>query len=674
MGRLPKAAQQAISLGRVDPGSAFTGTPDMLAGIVSSADRLAGNIIQKKREYEEVEEQKQQALSTIKMNRAVVDMSREMDALHDKIAMDYQGNPATGEEVYRKSAEEIRAKYENEYAEDPRLLAQFSGVSSGVMRNFDSKVGSWKSSQEIVNATSDYRTAQEGIIEMAGNSGSLAELQKHLKAIEDNGVTAGPWLMKDGKDVALDIRNNKTQAVRQFIYGQLENTPEKALEYLDDPVIDAHLTESEATDLRRQAKAEVSMRKAEAETADMINFIEEYYNMRWQAREGGLSIRDINSKIEATKASGAPKGRLEMLYQLRNSMHEDLLGKQKAAIKEEQRLIKEEDKTNAFIDVITSYNNLFNKKGELADDKTSLEDVIKLQSKITDYQKQGLLGDMGDFEKRIISATQNRLSKSSTVYKKRKITNPGNNWLSALNPFDDKEVPIDDFNAGIKGIVEWADKDYSGASPAVYNSIKSLAVSDYIRNYQKYKQQGLTDNDILYKVKTEAQRLQRIKTQEKVDAVYFGRDIYSYSGKYIPALSKELGVNFKVTSTYRPGDPGMHGQKRAVDVSLSEHTLANKVKFFQRELNNPNIKTVGTSDPEILKKFAGNPKLKDLRNWDKQHGDNHVHHAHITMNEAPAVNKTSKTQQVTAIRSKLKAKGYADDKIDAFLKMEGYIQ
>jgi hypothetical protein len=661
MGRLPKAVQQAVSLERVNPNAAFTGTPDMLASIANSADRLAGNLMQKKREYAAVEEQKQQALNTIKMNRAGVDMSREMTDLHNKVTTEHQDNPTAGEEAYKKGAEEIKAKYENNFADDSTVLAQFSGVSSGVMRNFDTRVSSWKSSQEIINATGDYTNSQDGIVELAGNAPNLSELYKHLNTIKANGETAGPWLMKDGKDVAENIKNYQKTAVKNFLYGQLDAAPEKVEEYLKDPNIEHRLDESESLDLKRQAKAEMSARKAEAETADIITFVEDYYNMRAQAREGNLSIRDINNKIEAAKASGASKGRLEMLYQLRDSMHKDLIDERNAAVKEDQRLIKEEDKTNAFIDVITSYNNLFNKKGQLADDKTSLEEVVELQSKITDYQKQGLLGDMSDFEKRIIAATQNRLSKSSTVYKKRKVTNPDNNWMSALNPFDDKEVPIDDFNAGIKGIVEWADKDYSGASPTVHNSVKSLAVSDYIRNYQKYKQQGLSDSEIITKVKTEAQRLQRVRTQEKVDAVYFGRDIYSYSGKHIPALSKELGVNFKVTSTYRPGDTGMHGQKKAVDVSMSEHTLANKIKFFKKELNNPNIKTLGTSDPALLSQFAGNPKLKDLRNYDKQHGGNHVNHVHITMNagvnEKPAVNKTHKFNTVAQAEAAKLPKG-----------------
>lgn len=520
MGRLPKAIQQTVSLPRVNPNAAFTGTPNMLAGVANVAGNLSGALLQKKREIEAVEEQRQQALNTIKMNRAGIDMSREMSELQNKVTMDYQNNPAAGEEVYRKEAEVIRAKYENSFVDDPKTLAQFSGISSGIMRSFDSRVTSWKSSQEIINATGDFRTAQDGLIEMAGNAANLAELQTQLKALEANGATAGPWLMKDGKDVAAVIRKDQATAVKQFIYGQLENSPEKALEYLKDETVEANLTESEALDLKHQAKAEINARKAEAETLDIINFVEDYYNMRAMAREGGLSIKEINTKIEAAKTSGASKGRLEMLYQLRDSLHKDLVDERNAAIKEQQRMVKEEAKTNAYVDVITSYNELFNKKGQLADDKTSLEEVVKLQSKITDYQKQGLVGDMSDFEKRIISATRNRLEKSSTVYKKHKDINPGNNILSLLNPFDDKEEPIDEFNTGIKSIVDWADKDYSTSPPAVYNSIKAVAVSDYIRNYQKYKQAGMSDADIIIKVKQDAQQAQRIKIQEKVDAEY----------------------------------------------------------------------------------------------------------------------------------------------------------
>lgn len=551
MGRLPRAIQQAVSLPRVNPNVAFTDAPNMLAGVANTTDRLSGALLQKKREFEAVEEQRQQALNTIKMNRAGVDMSREMSDLQNKITMDYQNNPTAGEEIYKKGAEEIRVKYENTFTDDPKTMAQFSGISAGVMRSFDSRVSSWKSSQEIVNATGDFRTAQDGVIEMAGNAANLAELQKHLEVLEANGATAGSWLMKDGKDVAAVIRKDQTVAVKQFIYGQLESSPEKALEYLKDPTVEENLTESEALDLKRQAKAEINAKKAEAETVDIINFVEDYYSMRMQAREGTLSIKEVNNKIDAAKTSGASKGRLEMLYQLRDSLHKDVVDERNSAIKERQKLIKEESKTNAFIDVISSYNELFNKKGQLADDKTSLEEVIKLQSKITDYQKQGLIGDMSGFEKQIIAATRNRLEKSSTVYKKHKIDNPEQAWW---NPFDDKiEEPVDDFNAGIKSLVEWADKDYSNASPAVHNSIKALAVSDFIRNYQKYKQQNMTDADIITSIKQEAQKAQRIKIQEKVDAEYKTQNVSNKKYEYKTVAEAEAAKLPKGTIVYIDG-------------------------------------------------------------------------------------------------------------------------
>ncbi len=54
----------------------------------------------------------------------------------------------------------------------------------------------------------------------------------------------------------------------------------------------------------------------------------------------------------------------------------------------------------------------------------------------------------------------------------------------------------------------------------------------------------------------------------------------------------------------------------------------------------PNVQAIGTSDPNILTHFAGNRKIVDERKYDRQHGTNHVHHAHVTLiNANPATNK-----------------------------------
>ena len=65
---------------------------------------------------------------------------------------------------------------------------------------------------------------------------------------------------------------------------------------------------------------------------------------------------------------------------------------------------------------------------------------------------------------------------------------------------------------------------------------------------------------------------------------------------------------------------------------MSEHSNLTKEKFFASQIKNPQVKKIGTSDPYILAKFKGNPKIVDERAFDKQYGTNHVNHAHITLN------------------------------------------
>lgn len=45
----------------------------------------------------------------------------------------------------------------------------------------------------------------------------------------------------------------------------------------------------------------------------------------------------------------------------------------------------------------------------------------------------------------------------------------------------------------------------------------------------------------------------------------------------------------------------------------------------------PTVQAIGTSDPNILVHFKGNPKIVDERKYDRQHGTNHVNHAHVTL-------------------------------------------
>lgn len=136
-------------------------------------------------------------------------------------------------------------------------------------------------------------------------------------------------------------------------------------------------------------------------------------------------------------------------------------------------------------------------------------------------------------------------------------------------------------------------------------------------------------------------RQKRDDLQTKIDATYAKphetKELTYYADSYIPELGKELGTKFTIVQggRYRPANgkyTSYHSTGEAVDVSMSEHSNLIKEKFFAAQIKNPQVRKIGTSDPYILAKFRGNPKIKDERAFDKQYGTNHVNHAHITLN------------------------------------------
>ena len=115
------------------------------------------------------------------------------------------------------------------------------------------------------------------------------------------------------------------------------------------------------------------------------------------------------------------------------------------------------------------------------------------------------------------------------------------------------------------------------------------------------------------------------------------KELTYYADKYLPQLSNELGVKFTIVpgGRYRASNGvyvSHHTSGEAADVSMSEHTVNTRLRFIETQLQNPQVKKIGTSDPNILAKYGTNPKIEDERKFDKQHGTNHVNHAHITLN------------------------------------------
>lgn len=143
----------------------------------------------------------------------------------------------------------------------------------------------------------------------------------------------------------------------------------------------------------------------------------------------------------------------------------------------------------------------------------------------------------------------------------------------------------------------------------------------------KYKKQIANDN--LY---TEP------PTQITKEELQETANLRQIANKFTPQVGQELGINLKITSRYRPKTAqnykSYHSEGRALDISMSEHSLETQIKIVESYLNNPLVQAIGTSNKEILNHFknsAHKTKLKDESEFDKRHRTNHLNHIHITV-------------------------------------------
>ena len=126
------------------------------------------------------------------------------------------------------------------------------------------------------------------------------------------------------------------------------------------------------------------------------------------------------------------------------------------------------------------------------------------------------------------------------------------------------------------------------------------------------------------------------------------KELTFYADRYLPQLGKEVGVKLTVVNGGRYREPNgkyhsYHSEGKACDISMSEHTLANKLKIVQSELDNPLVKAIGTSDPHILRAFKGNSKIVNESAFDAKQGTDHTSHIHVTLN-------TKGSQNVQTVR------------------------
>ena len=113
-----------------------------------------------------------------------------------------------------------------------------------------------------------------------------------------------------------------------------------------------------------------------------------------------------------------------------------------------------------------------------------------------------------------------------------------------------------------------------------------------------------------------------------------------FADSQVPALSQQLGLKLTITERVRDKsskyykEGSHHNTGYAADVSMSEHTVKNRIRIFERLLQLPTTKALGTSDAAVLSYFKGTRyayKLVDEREYDRKNNTNHVNHVHVTL-------------------------------------------
>lgn len=712
MARISTAARESISMGRLDPSSAYNDMPQAISNASTQISNMANKI-------QEIELQKQEALSTIEMNKSHAEMGRDLQTLHDDIEKQYADDPKAAEQVFNDKAQEIKGTYENRFANDVRSQAKFSSISETLYGQAREGFSSWKSAQELTNATKGYRTTQATRVQMAGDSKNLSELYKIYRESNDDYETTKNIFNGTNFDAAADHRGQISNITKEFLNGQIDKSPGSVEEYLKDPMIEHHLSEAEKSDYKKLAKATIKSNQANADEANAIDNLFSYYDTYSKAKDGQVSIGQINSKIEFLKKSGAPAGRLEQWLQLREMIHGDQISEAKAAQKQiddaltaDEKARKVEEKkvasSRAMVDITTRYNHMFlDKNGEAIKGAAPLEDSAKLLSDITKYQRDGLLGDVTGLQKAVIASIDKNLSSGSKVYKTKKAANPiqGNvpNWLWG----GQVEVPIDDYNTGLKSVIDMSDKAY-GDTNIAGDSVKALAVSDYIANYQKYKQMGMSDKDIRLNVFSSAQRVQRGQIQSSVDQLYKQKSMgnlnsqysstiesaanqHNVSPKLVNAIIKmESGFNARATSSVgaqglmqlmpatakglgvrNPYDPiqNINGGTKHIAGLLARYggNVRSAVAAYNAGGGNVDDFLYGTNkagnNPNRLKTKDGVPPFKETQNY--------VNNVLAYVNKTSSGTKIASAPKKDVLVSNLKTKGYSDTEIAEYIKLKG---
>lgn len=562
MARVTQTTRDAVSLGRLDSSTVDNGGVDAANQLASVAGSVAGTLMEKRRQYQALEDQKQEALATIDINKAHAEMGAKIQSIQNQVEKDYADNPDAGKKFFDEQVGSLKQQYDDQFYDNIFTRAKWTPISENMNTESASNINSWVSAQQLTNATKSYRTTQAARIQTAGSVNNLSDLYKVYRESNDDYETTQKIFSGTKFDAAADQRTQITNITKEFLNGQLDRSPGSVEAYLQDPMIQHHLSQDEIMAYKKGAKQQVKYLQAEAEEADRITNILGYIDTYEGIINGTVTVGQLNGKIDNLVKTGASPERVEqwgqlklMLLKSNKADEEKAQAQYNTALTEAEKVQQAKDKaiyqTNTKNSLQAQYMSLFtDKEGNLKEYKDfsgTVEQTAKLLNDINVAERNGVSG-LDAMRKKTVETIRYQLESGSQIYKTKLDPSKSTGKLPNLFGMGDekRQVPVDDFNKGLKTVVESITKNYSDGPGRI--GVKVLAVSDYMSNYQKYKQMGMSDKEIQQNVVVAAQKVYRGEIQATVDSLWQQKTGGGFNHPYV-GLVNQSAAKYNISPT-----------------------------------------------------------------------------------------------------------------------------
>lgn len=300
--------------------------------------------------------------------------------------------------------------------------------------------------------------------------------------------------------------------------------------------------------------------------------------------------------------------------------------------------------------------------------------IIQDNNSTKKYIEQ-VTGLKGNYEKvfgeyqNMLRAYETRTGKKATDIEKESI-------LKSLgydkNTFKDIEKAVKnngEFYQKLSNNISYYQSRHNGEMPeaeTVNKWVRELGIEQAKNNYEQIKQTALRNT--------------APKSGEQIT-------LTNFADNYVPELSKQIGVDLKVTDRYRPANgkyTSRHSEGRACDISYRTKdnktlNVYQKIQLIENVIQRPEVEKIAISSADddgkqiintVMKKYGKKYgyKIQDTfkEGIDKKLGTNHTNHVHVTLKKDNAID-------VVAIKNALLARGYSKEQTNQYLKSRGLI-